>query len=83
MLLVELPPAVLIKNMKCIVIGRVVRSGISDPGYSCFVLLDHFLACTSSGETAMASSSTVSSPAAAVSCGRNPIASAFFSYCSR
>src|SRR5439155_580643 len=37
-----------------------------------------FCACTSSGETARASSSTVSSPAAAVSCGRNPIV-AFFS----
>src|SRR6266404_1457566 len=37
-----------------------------------------FCACTSSGETASASSSTVSSPAAAVSCGRNPIV-AFFS----
>src|SRR5207244_1836260 len=35
-------------------------------------------ACTSAGETARASSSTVSSPAAAVSCGRNPIV-AFFS----
>jgi len=32
-----------------------------------------FYACTSSGETARASSSMVSSPAAAVSCGRNPI----------
>src|SRR5213080_235039 len=32
-----------------------------------------FCACTSAGETARASSSTVSSPAAAVSCGRNPI----------
>ena len=29
--------------MKRIVISRVVRSGVSDPGYSCFVLLDHFL----------------------------------------
>src|SRR5438552_9014634 len=37
-----------------------------------------FWACTSSGETATASSSTVSSPAAAVSCGRNPMV-AFFS----
>src|SRR5205807_5104964 len=37
-----------------------------------------FCAYTSSGETARASSSTVSSPAAAVSCGRNPIV-AFFS----
>src|SRR5438270_492143 len=37
-----------------------------------------FCACTSSGETASASSSTVSSPAAAVSCGRNPMV-AFFS----
>src|SRR5437764_9863903 len=37
-----------------------------------------FCACTSSGETARASSSTVSSPAAAVSCGRNPMV-AFFS----
>ena len=38
----ELPPAVLVKNMERIVIGRV-GTGISDPGYSCFVLLDHFL----------------------------------------
>src|SRR5947207_1675725 len=38
----ELPPAVLIKNMKRIVISRV-GTGISDPGYSCFVFLDHFL----------------------------------------
>src|SRR4029077_3228344 len=37
-----------------------------------------FCACTSSGETASARSSTVSSPAAAVSCGRNPMV-AFFS----
>src|SRR5437879_4541088 len=37
-----------------------------------------FCARTSSGETANASSSTVSSPAAAVSCGRNPMV-AFFS----
>src|SRR5213595_4276227 len=37
-----------------------------------------FCACTSAGETARASSSTVSSPAAAVSCGRNPMV-AFFS----
>src|SRR5437879_10174216 len=28
--------------MKRVVIGRV-GTGISDPGYSCFVLLDHFL----------------------------------------
>src|SRR5947208_12583163 len=38
----ELPPAVLVKNMERIVIGRV-GTGISDPGYSCFVLLDYFL----------------------------------------
>src|SRR5882724_771232 len=38
----ELPPAVLVKNMERIVIRRV-GMGISDPGYSCFVLLDHFL----------------------------------------
>jgi len=28
--------------MERIVIGRI-GTGISDPGYSCFVLLDHFL----------------------------------------
>src|SRR5947208_5226296 len=38
----ELPPAVLVKNMERIVISRL-GSGISDRGYSCFVLLDHFL----------------------------------------
>src|SRR5205823_14765315 len=38
----ELPPAVLVKNMERIVIGRV-GTGISDPGYSCFVFLHHFL----------------------------------------
>ena len=38
----ELPAAVLVKNMERIVIGRVV-TGLSDPGCSCFVLLDHFL----------------------------------------
>src|SRR6266568_4537948 len=38
----ELPPAVLVKNMERIVIGRI-GTGISDPGYSCFVRLDHFL----------------------------------------
>ena len=38
----ELPAAVLVKNMERIVIRRV-GTGINDPGYSCFVLLDHFL----------------------------------------
>ena len=31
-----------VENMERIVIGRFA-TGISDPGYSCFVLLDHFL----------------------------------------
>src|SRR4051794_25919368 len=38
----ELPPAVLVKNVERIVISRI-GTGISDPGYRCFVLLDHFL----------------------------------------
>src|SRR5437763_787182 len=38
----ELPPAVLVENMERIVIGRV-GTGINDPGYSCFMLLDDFL----------------------------------------
>ena len=74
----EFPAAVLVKNMERIVISHVVRSGVSDPAPAASCSLITFCACTSSGETARASSSTVSSPAAAVSWGRNPIV-AFFS----
>src|SRR5207244_6704055 len=51
-------------------------SAIPATAASCSLIT--FCACTSAGETARASSSTVSSPAAAVSCGRNPMV-AFFS----
>src|SRR5262249_43377340 len=38
----ELPSAMLIKNVERSVIRRF-GTGISDPGYSCFVVLDDFL----------------------------------------
>src|SRR5437773_3337038 len=56
--------------------ASALGSAIPATAASCSLIT--FCAFTSSGEPARGSSSTVSSPAAAVSCGRNPIV-AFFS----